>query len=358
MIAAALGLGVLAAGCSSQARDSSAPEDETGTRSDGLNGRAADLSTCTGTNLQPVWDPNDSDGTWGQSVYTNIRQKGFTCVRFVLFWDDFEPAQGRWNENAFASLEVGFNRASTAGLKVIVDAVHLYGQPEGQSRVPQWAREDDGMTAVTLHGRPFLQQLAVRFGKHPAMGAYDPVNEPFRYPIDSASVLADYTKIVDAIREKDTATPIMIEPTGGLSKVKPEHFASFKPRSRANLIWSIHDYYAGGAGDGFKSDGLGDANYATWDGTRGYQPSAQRRRDMAAGLQVSLDTAKQQGMTLWVGELGIGRTAPGHDAFIADKVALYKSKGVGYAWWEYYDRNVFSMVNEDGTWKPWVDKLK
>jgi hypothetical protein len=55
-----------------------------------------------------------------------------------------------------------------------------------------------------------------------------------------------------------------------------------------------------------------------------------------------------------------GAAAKGHDAFITDKIALYKAKGVGYAWWEYYANDgVFSMVTcEGGAWKPWVEKLR
>jgi len=321
------------------------------------------ISSCAGTNMQPVFNPTSATETWDAAVYTSIKQKGFGCVRFVLFWDDFEPTAGKWNEKAFTVLKTGFDRANAAGLKVIVDAVHLIGNPEGQARVPAWARVADGMAAVAGKGLNYLGQLATRFGTHPALGAWDPVNEPFRYPINATtlgSVLADYTNIIDAIRAKDAKTPIMLEPTGGMARIAAAQFKSLAPKSKENLIWSIHDYYGGGAGNGFTAAGGTVDGYGTADGTTGYNNNTQTRKDMADHLQISIDMAKTQGMTVWIGEFGIGAAAKGHDAFITDKIALYKAKGVGYAWWEYYANDgVFSMVTgEGGAWKPWVEKLR
>lgn len=308
-----------------------------------------------GPNVQPVsaGDP----GTWGQDVYDALKAKRFTAVRFVLSWDDFEPQPGTWNETAFRTLTTALDRAESAGLYVVLDCVHLNGGREGQSRVPEWARAADGMAAVTANGLGFLQQLATRYGHRDALAAYDPVNEPARSPLDHRSVLADYTKIVDAIRAKDAVTPIMLEPTYGDAKVPSAAFSAFTPARRDGLIWSVHDYYVGGAGDGYGPHGEGDSPSAS-DGTTGYDPA--NKADLAAHLKAQLETAAHAGMALWIGEFGIGAEAPGHDEFIRDKVALFKAHGLGYAWWEYYARDgVFRMVDEEGgAWRPWVDLLR
>ncbi|MFI0448077.1 glycoside hydrolase family 5 protein [Actinomadura sp. 6N118] len=308
-----------------------------------------------GPNLQPIWGPNDP-GTWGQDTYDQIKAKGFTAVRMVLFWDDFEPSKGRWNETAFSTLSTALNRAKAAGLYVVFDCVHLVGTPEGQSRVPAWAQTADGMGAVATNGLGFLQQLATRFGANEALAAYDPVNEPYRWPVDHKSVLADYTKIINAIRTKDTKTSIMIEPTYGDAKVPDADLAGLTPANRTNLIWSFHDYYVGGKGEGYNSNGIGVTPNAS-DGDTGYDPA--HKADLATHLQVQINTATKAGMPLWIGEFGIGAGATGHDQFIKDKVALYKSKGIGYSWWEYKDNaGAFSMINhEDDSWRPWVGLL-
>lgn len=304
----------------------------------------------TGPNVQPVWDAKSS-GTWGQATYTAIKAKGFTGVRFVLFWDDFEPRKGAWNETAFKTLSTALSRAKAAGLYVVLDCVHLYGQPEGQGRVPAWARKADGMGAVAANGLGFLQQIATRYGSNPAVAAYDPVNEPYRWPVNHKTVLSDYTRIVNAIRAKDAKTSIAIEPTYGDAKVPVSAWASFKPAKRTNLMWSVHDYYTGNAGVGFDGHGIGVSPNAS-DGKTGYK--AANKANLAKHLQVHLDMAKQVKLPVWIGEFGIGGAAAGHDQFIKDKVALYKAKGIGYAWWEYSDDGTFSMVNGNDSWKPWA----
>jgi hypothetical protein len=92
-----------------------------------------------GTNLQPVFEPR-SPRTWPPEVYRGIKEKGFTAVRFVLFWDMFEPQRNQYNETAFRTLDKAVGLAGDAGLYVIMDVIHLSGDPAGMEHVPVWAR--------------------------------------------------------------------------------------------------------------------------------------------------------------------------------------------------------------------------
>ncbi|WP_329239964.1 glycoside hydrolase family 5 protein [Actinoallomurus sp. NBC_01490] len=319
-----------------------------------------------GPNLQPVWDADDTD-TWDQATYDSIKAKGFTAVRMVLFWDLFQPTEAEWNETAFATLAAAVERAKAAGLYVVLDCVHMSGDSDGQEHVPDWARVDpddttEGLDAVVENGLGFLQTIANRYKDEPAIAAYDPVNEPFRTSTRSARLMSDYTRIVNAIRAKDGVTSIMLEPSYGDAKVPASSFSSLTPTSRTNLIWSIHDYYNGDSKSGYTAgynDGTGlgmDPNPS--DGTTGYDPA--NKAALAAHLQVQIDTASEQGMPVWIGEFGIGNGATGHDQYIKDKVALYKSKGIDYAWWEYYSdggNGPFSMVDENDAWRSWVSLI-
>ncbi|MCO5987958.1 glycoside hydrolase family 5 protein [Actinoallomurus spadix] len=320
----------------------------------------------TGPNIQPVWDAHDT-GTWGQSTYDSIKAKGFTAVRMVLFWDMFQPTEAEWNETAFATLATAVTRAKAAGLYVILDCVHMSGGNDGQEHVPGWAQvtPDDtteGLDAVVENGLGFLQTIANRYQDEPAIAAYDPVNEPFRSSTRSARLLSDYTKIVNAIRAKDGVTNIMLEPSYGDSKVPASSFSSFTPTNRGNLIWSVHDYYNGAAKSGYtngydNSTGLGMVPNPS-DGTTGYNSA--NKAGLASHLQVQLDLAKTEGLPVWIGEFGIGAGATGHDQYVKDKVALYKSKGLDYAWWEYSSGNgsgPFSMVDANENWRSWVSYL-
>ncbi|GAA4618590.1 hypothetical protein GCM10023195_83660 [Actinoallomurus liliacearum] len=321
-----------------------------------------------GPNIQPVWDANDTD-TWGQSTYDSIKAKGFTAVRMVLFWDMFQPTEAEWNETAFSTLATAVTRAKAAGLYVILDCVHMSGANDGQEHVPDWAQvtpTDDGsvegLDAVVENGLGFLQTIANRYKDEPAIAAYDPVNEPFRSSTKSARLLSDYTQLVNAIRAKDGTTSIMLEPSYGDSKVPTSSFSSFTPTNRGNLIWSVHDYYNGASASGYtsgyaNSTGLGMVPNPS-DGTTGY--NAANKAGLASHLQVQLDMAKAESLPVWIGEFGIGSGATGHDQYIKDKVALYKSKGLDYAWWEYSSDNgdgPFSMVDANENWRSWVSYL-
>jgi aryl-phospho-beta-D-glucosidase BglC (GH1 family) len=322
-----------------------------------------------GPKIQPVWDANDPD-TWDQATYDSIKAKGFTAVRMDLFWDMFQPTEAEWNETAFDTLSTAVERAKAAGLYVIFDCVHMSGDPDGQEHVPDWARVDpdgtsEGLDAVVENGLGFLQTIANRYKDEPAIAAYDPVNEPFRTSTRSARLMSDYTRIVNAIRARDGVTGIMLEPSYGDAKVPASSFSSFTPTSRTNLIWSFHDYYNGASKSGYTAGydngtGLGMVPNPS-DGTTGYDSANKAAlAALATHLQVQIDTASAQGMPVWIGEFGIGNGATGHDQYIKDKVALYKSKSIDYAWWEYYSdggNGPFSMVDANDGWRSWVSLI-
>jgi hypothetical protein len=171
-------------------------------------------------------------------------------------------------------------------------------------------------------------------------------------------VLSGYTKIVNAIREADPVTPIMLEPNYGAERYTAADFAALTA-PRDNLLWSIHDYYNGDCGDGFSPDGTTIERCGLAGGDRGYNPSARSVQGMERHLRVQRDVAREQGLAMWVGEFGIGRGRRCHDRFIADKVAVFDRLNIGHAWWEYYSGDgVFSMTAGDsGRFEKWVDLL-
>ncbi|GAA5107311.1 glycoside hydrolase family 5 protein [Nocardia iowensis] len=327
--------------------------------------------TLSGPNLQPIWDAQ-SAATWPQETYTSIRAKGFNAVRMVLFWKDFQPTEAAWNETAFCTLSTAVDYAATAGLYVILDSIHLSGDSgmngpdshDGKGHFPAWTLNGpnqrlEAFEQAVADGLGFLQTLATRYANDPAIAAFDPINEPYHDPRDPNGLLSGYSKIIDAIRAKDPNTSIVLEPSYGDAKVPASAFAALTPGSKKNLIWSIHDYYPGGAGAGYNPNGTATTPNASSDEADfpGYNPA--NKPDLATHLQVQLDLTRDVGLPLWIGEFGIAANKPGHDQFIKDYVALFKSKSLGYSWWEYKDNGSFSMIdpNNNDRWLPWVDLL-
>ena len=92
-----------------------------------------------GLNLVPIW--RGSPGrTWDQARYDQIAAKGFNVVRLVLYWDDFEPQPGAFDQTNLQTLDTAIARAKAAGLRVILDEIHIWGSDGGLQDVPAWAR--------------------------------------------------------------------------------------------------------------------------------------------------------------------------------------------------------------------------
>jgi hypothetical protein len=305
-----------------------------------------------GFNVMPVW--SDLPGrTWEQGRYDQIAAGGFTAVRFVLHWDDFEPVPGVFSATSLSTLDTAIARAKAAGLRVVLDCIHLWG-PGGMEDVPPWARTGDSVTTVATNGGAFLRTLASRYRDEPAVAAYDLVNEPHRWPIDQNSVLRAYDQLIGQVRKVDPDKIVLIEPTYGDTSIAGALADFSNLKHRANVVYSLHDYFAGGDDDGYAVDGRQKGNYV-WDGVTGYpirDPAA-----LEAHLRVHLDKLRAAGIPLWIGEFGIGAGVVGHDRWIADKIALFKRYGLGRAWWEYRTSDPFSATLPDGAWQPWISLL-
>jgi hypothetical protein len=313
------------------------------------SGRAVRL---VGLNVIPVWK-GEPGRTWPEQRYEQIRAKGFTAVRFVLYWDLMEPARGAFDRTSMATLDTAVARARNARLRVVLDAVHLWGEG-GFADVPRWARAGDSVTSVQTNAGPYLRRLAARYREEPAVAAYDLVNEFSRSPIDQNAVLRAYDALIAQVRPVAPRKIVLIEPTYGDTSIAGRLADFSNVRHRANVVWSLHDYFAGGDDDGYAADGSQAGRYA-WDGRTGYPTP--NPRALRAHVLVHLRKTRAARLPMWIGELGIGDGAPGHDRWIADQTAVFLRYRLGYAWWEYHTTGPLSATTAAFGWKPWVDLL-
>jgi hypothetical protein len=308
-----------------------------------------------GVDVVPVWSTSPGR-TWSQARYDSIAAKGFGSVRFVLYWDDFEPAPGQFDQTGLATLDTAVARARGAGLYVVLDMIHLWG-PGGLTSVPAWARSGDSVSSVQANAGAYLRMLAARYRDEPAVAAYDPVNEPHRWPIDQNAVLRMYDDAIAAIRSVAPSKVVMIEPTYGDTSIGSACADFSNLTQRDNVVFSIHDYFAGGDDDGFGT-GCRQAGRYAFDPAVGYDPADQA--SLRAHLLSYLDTLRPEGIPLYVGEWGMGAAAPHRDEWIRDTVALFEEFRLGRAWWEYWTTSAggaLSATASDGSWLPFVDAL-
>ncbi len=193
--------------------------------------------------------------------------------------------------------------------------------------------------------------MARRYRDEPAVAAYDPVNEPPATPIDQDRVLRMYDGLIKTMRREDPKKIVIVEPSFGDSDLRSADFGLLS--DRRNIVLSVHDYYAGGAAEGY-GPGLEQRGNYTWDGTSGY-PSPSRS-DLRKHMMAYLDPAREAGLPVWVGELGIGSEAVNAERWVSDKLDLLREQELGYAWWAYRPGPGLDALDSDLRLKPLVER--
>jgi Cellulase (glycosyl hydrolase family 5) len=308
-----------------------------------------------GVNVIPVWAGRPGR-TWSRSRYQSMARKGFNSVRFVLYWDDFEPRRGRFDRANLRTLDRAIGHARAAGLYVVLDTIHLWGRG-GFKDVPAWARSGDSVQTVRRNAVGYLRTLARRYRDVPTVAAYDVVNEPHRWPVDQNAVLRMYDALIGAIRKVDPAKIVIVEPTYGDTSVAGACADLGTLKHRRNVVFSLHFYFVGRDDDGFGAHCEQRGRYASAAGG-GYDVAD--AASLRAHLVAYLDALRPEGIPLYIGEFGIGERTPGHDRWIADMVRLLDEFGLGRAWWEYWSATnggAFSATTRRGAWRPFTDML-
>lgn len=315
-----------------------------------------------GFNMIPVFGPRG--GTWGRDHYRRIRAKGFNVLRFVVYWSRMEPSRGRFNRVALKTLDRAVANARKAGLYVVLDPIHLF---DGKRYVPHWAhpRLSDVdrwnatkssaalREAIQREAPRYLRMLARRYRGNRAVAAYDLVNEPPSYPPDQNAILRMYDALIREVRRVDRDKIVMIEPSFGNSSMAGADLGLIA--DRRNLVFQLHDYYAGGAGAGYRPSGERAYRYdpktglSAGDGRALYDPAS--AAELEAHLQVNLARMRAEGIPVWIGEFSIKPENRSARRWIDDKVALFKRHRLGYAWWLYGARGKRKSNNEFPTLK-------
>jgi Cellulase (glycosyl hydrolase family 5) len=310
--------------------------------------------TLNGINVVPVWGAGRGR-TWEPAQYRAIRRRGFDSVRFVLYWNELEPRRGRYARARLATLDRAVADAAGAGLRVVIDMIHLWG-PGGMRSVPEWARSGDSVATVQAEAIPYVRMLAARYAGDAAVVAYDPVNEPRRWPIDQDAVLTMYDRVIAAIRQVAPEKIVLVEPSFGDSSLSARCADLATLTYRRDVVVSVHDYFAGGD-PGFAPD-CAPAGRRSFDGRTGY-PAAEPAR-LRAHVLAYLDALRTARLPLEVGEFGMGAAAPHQRRWVRDTVRVFDGLGLSRAWWEFRSsggRGPFSATDARGRWRPFVRLL-
>ena len=171
-------------------------------------------------------------------------EKGITSVRFPIKWERLQPKlKGKFDEVYAGHIDAMLDQAEHNYIDILLD-VHNYaryrGDVIGTKNVPVEAFED------------LLSRIAQRWGGHPALYAYDIMNEP--YGADDKWPAAAQAGI-NGVRKHDTQKPIFIEGTSWSSAARwPKYgdaLLELKDPSD-NLVFSAHVYLDPDASGSYK----------------------------------------------------------------------------------------------------------
>ncbi len=310
-----------------------------------------------------------------QSQLSTIALKGFDHIRVPLDWYSFEVANGVYDADKLAALDLHIDTAAAVGLDVILDPIHLKSDESANFwGVPAWAWGDVNpdrtkvFDELTEHALPYLKMMTERYCDNSTVIAIDLVNEPRepnRGSLDARNreLVAMYGTWLDELRLIDPNKPFLLEPFYGGASISGDILNSLSQYE--NVIWSMHDYYAG---EGSPQDGYSNGGYASvsprtesWNSS-GIYPKNNRtsaREGMSSHISVHRNAAASAGIPTHVGEYGIPIGWNGRTQFHCDKTLTYNSLAVPRtAWvWNQDIDGGFGMWHPNSGWVHWVDGI-
>ncbi len=296
----------------------------------------------------------------GAMVATDVRpadlhvlwEWGANLIRYQLTWGGFPSDEASratpeeytaWLAQTLPHLDQVLDTARALGLRVVVD---LHTPPGGQDALLHWRLfEEVRWQNVFLDA---WDTLARRYRGHPAVWAFDLMNEPLvdALPPGVADWPALAAEAILRIRAVDSSRIIVYEPSPSST---PDALPTAEILALPGVVYSFHMYYP----DRFTHQGL----YGRPAGIRYPGRTHDGRRTNKADLRRALEPiaawAAEYGVEVFVGEFSAVRWAPGRSAerYLRDCISLFEEYGWHWAYHAFRESDVWSVEHE-GTGNP------
>ena len=319
-----------------------------------------------------------------QAYFDALAGYGATWVR--LSYDKWQPANRDFllgNADAYqglpaadlATLRATLDRAHRAGLKVVIAPLSLPGMRWSQNNQGQF---DDRLWQDKRYwsqAAAFWRDVARELKDHPAIAAYNLVNEPApekhgglaehaepgqmqqwyaRERGGARDLPAFYRQLIASIREEDADTPIMLD-AGWFAAA--DAFGYWPaPLEDPLVLYSVHmyePYFATSAPNMARKQPIAYPGLAPFAG-QSQQWDGQR---VGRYLQQPLDWADAMNLPrsrLVVGEFGCMRRLPGCRQYLEDVLSVLERNQLHWAFYSFREDNWDGMDYELGSAKvPW-----
>lgn len=302
--------------------------------------------------------------------FRDMRGHGFNFARLLVFWDDLEPRRGHYSAGYLRKIERILDWAAKYRVHVLLDAHQdVFGPAFGHRGIPEWATRTDGLPFTpqpddwfSEYFQPAVQRafthlyedadlrraqasmwrvLAERFGGHPALLGYDPLNEPMgelregedlptaARRIEAEQITPMHRRAARAIRSADRDGWLFVEPTPIVGEGVPTGLGRIEdPR----VVYAPHFY-----------------NTAMEAGAD-YDPSAGWIESYEAAVTAY---PRRHGLPVVIGEWGpLNNGLPHMREFYEDALASFGRYSAGWAGYVWCYGGGYCAADESGALRP------
>lgn len=320
-----------------------------------------------------------------QAYFDALQDYGASWVR--LSYDKWQPAERDYligNADQYQGLvakdlqqlKTTLDRAHAAGLKVVITPLSLPGMRWAQNNGDRF---DDRLwqdKRFWTQSAAFWRDLAAVLKEHPAVAAYNLINEPapekqaglaehadaakmrdwYEKQVDSARDLPGfYQTLISAIREVDSLTPIMVD--AGWYGAADAFSYWPAPLADSRVLYSFHMYEPYAA---TSAPNLQRARPYTYPGLVPFAAGMQKwdPNRVRSYLQQPLDWAAQHAIPanrMVAGEFGCMRKLPGCQQYLEDVLSALEAARVHWAFYSFREDSWDGMDYELGSANvPWA----
>ena len=320
-----------------------------------------------------------------QAYFDALQDYGASWVR--LSYDKWQPAERDYligNADQYQGLvakdlqqlKTTLDRAHAAGLKVVITPLSLPGMRWAQNNGDHF---DDRLwqdKRFWTQSAAFWRDLAAVLKEHPAVAAYNLINEPapekqaglaehadaakmrdwYEKQVGSARDLPGfYQTLISAIREVDPLTPIMVD--AGWYGAADAFSYWPAPLADSRVLYSFHMYEPYAA---TSAPNLQRARPYTYPGLVPFAAGMQKwdPNRVRSYLQLPLDWAAQHAIPanrMVAGEFGCMRKLPGCQQYLEDVLSALEAARVHWAFYSFREDSWDGMDYELGSANvPWA----
>ena len=244
-----------------------------------------------------------------ETHFKDWSERGVRLIRFPIIWERLQPKLYNMLDPDYVGLiQQTMNYAQKYNVRVILD-LHNYaryrGELIGTKNVPYAAYHD------------VMYRIAFRWAKHPALYAYDIMNEP-NGALDYWPTAAQHG--INGVRTVDKVKPIIVEGNGWAEATRwaqwNDSLLNLKDPSD-NLIFSAHTYFDNNSGGTYET-----VDVSTLDPMYG-----------VARVKPFVEWLKKHGKKGYIGEFGVPDNDPRWLVLMDNMLAYLRQNCIPATYW-------------------------